>query len=164
MDKNIWVYSGMLVNLQAILLYLELDVFNSLKTACSNVLIFSMGSDRAVFLTFASAAQKVLDNYWESLWALTVLNCVGTEYAWKSLLHFPFSFFYLFSESTYSWATWSSCACPCSLQESWTSWSSKIPSSTSDCVILLFTGTSEMSVTKLSGNMSFHPFPSQPCT
>lgn len=63
MDENIWVYSGMLVNLQAVLSYLELDVFNSLKTACSSVLIFGMGSDRAVFLTFASAAQKVLDNY-----------------------------------------------------------------------------------------------------
>lgn len=63
MDENIWVYSGMLVNPQAVLSYLELDVFNSLKTAWSSVLIFGMGSDRAAFLTFASAAQKVLDNY-----------------------------------------------------------------------------------------------------
>lgn len=32
MDENMWDYSGMLVNVQAVLSYLELDVFDSQKT------------------------------------------------------------------------------------------------------------------------------------
>ena len=34
------------------------------------------------------------------------------------------------------WATWSSCACPCSLQGSWTKWLLKIPSNSKDSMIL----------------------------
>lgn len=60
MDENMWAYSGMLVNVQAVLAYLELDVFSSRKTACSSVLTFGIGSHHAILLAFALAARKVL--------------------------------------------------------------------------------------------------------
>ena len=34
------------------------------------------------------------------------------------------------------WAAWSSCRCPCSLQESWTRWPLRVPSNSNDSVIL----------------------------
>lgn len=60
MDGYMWDYSGMLVNVQAVLVYLELDVFNSWKKACSSVLTFGTGSHRTILLAFVLAAQKVL--------------------------------------------------------------------------------------------------------
>lgn len=94
MVENMWGYSGVLVNMQAVLAYLELDVFNSQKRACSSVLTFGhvvIYSTRGPCIGCRESARLLLR------WPLHLVSLT----VWALSVIYSFHFIgYLFSETT----------------------------------------------------------------